>query len=114
MKFLLSLLTGVFFAFISNRAFAAPDGTVPSFMKGWTYAQVMKEFGPPEAKDTMEIRREEVWSYSKQKVVFKEGRVAKFYDLSPKDMASLAAKKKKRVQPASEMDLILKDLVSKP
>jgi hypothetical protein len=114
MKFLLNLLAGFIFILVNGLAFAASDGAVPSFMKGWTYAQVMKEFGPPEVKDTMEIKREEIWLYSKQKVVFKEGKISKFYDLSPKDMASISAKKKKRVQPASEMDLILKDLVSKP
>jgi hypothetical protein len=86
---------------------------LPTFMKGWTYKEVLKEFGPPLSKDVKEIKREDIWHYEKQRVVFVNGKVTKFVNLAINDGQPQRVKPKKK-EPMSEMDLILKDLVAKP
>ena len=86
---------------------------VPSFMKGWTYKEVLKEFGPPLSKDIKEIKREDIWYYEKQRVVFVDGKVIKFVNLAVNDGQQPSMKPKKK-EPMREMDFILKDLVTKP
>lgn len=110
-KKIICLLLGTSF-FIGYGATAEVQ-SVPSFMKGWTYKEVLKEFGPPLSKDTKEIKREDIWHYEKQRVIFVDGKVAKFVNLAANDAQQQKVKPKKK-EPMSEMDLILKDLVAKP
>lgn len=113
MKISSKIILIAFLALISDLSLAA-EGDVPAAMKGWGYSEVIKEFGPPVSKDSKEIKREDVWFYEKVRIVFKEGKVAKYYSLVAPDAMTPAARKKKAREPMSEVDMILKDLVAKP
>ena len=92
----------------------AADGDVPLAMKNWGYSEVMGEFGPPLSKESREIKREDIWFYEKARIVFKEGKVSKYFNLAPTDTMTQAARSKKKREPMTQVDMILKDLVAKP
>jgi len=113
MKILIRISLLTFLAIGIDSSLAA-EGDVPVAMKGWGYSEVIREFGAPTSKDVKEVKREDVWHYEKVRIVFKEGRVAKYYSLVAPDSMTPAARKKKKREPMSEVDMILKDLVAKP
>lgn len=43
---------------------------------GMTFAQVLKAWGPPLNKQEFEVKREDLWAYSKYQVVFKNGKLS--------------------------------------
>lgn len=100
--------------FLICDASRAAEGDVPPLMKNWGYSEVIGEFGPPLSRDSKEIKREDVWFYEKARIVFKEGKVSKYFNLAPIDTMTPAARKKKNREPMTQVDMILKDLVAKP
>ncbi len=115
------IISYLFFALIlvsapssSSLSWALEDLAVVKPMMD--YGQVLKILGAPQEKTVMEIKREELWSYAEQVVVFKEGKVSKIIhkdgEKHPELKKPITKKKeiKAKIENAEEADMILKDL----
>ncbi len=81
-------------------------------LKGSSYGEVLEMLGIPKEKEIREIKREDLWIYDKQSVLFREGKVVEVK--SPEILVVPVKSKPKKTTPKSndEVDRILKDIVS--
>lgn len=82
-------------------------------LKGSSYGEVLNLLGPPKEKEIREAKREDLWIYDKQNILFREGKVVETDLGAAAPITPVPVKAKKSVAKSSdEVDRILKDLVT--